>query len=69
MKVLRRFISPSILALFWIWFTRIPAMAEEAVEEAAEESMPLEPDNLDPQLTEEAEQVTFLRVLLRLCST
>ena len=54
-KYLRYFVLPFMATLFWTLVTRLSAIAQDAPEEA-EEGAPL-PD-LDPQLTEGAEQIT-----------
>ncbi len=56
MKTLNRFLPASVLLFFWITLSRIPALAQDAAEEAAEEA-PKAPVDLDPQLTEGADQV------------
>jgi MscS family membrane protein len=52
-KLLNRFIPASIIVFFWIALTRIPVLAQEG-----SESAPKAPVDLDPQLSESAEQVT-----------
>ncbi len=51
-----RFTSPFLLALLWTLLVRIPAIAQDVAEEAAETGVPIVPD-LDPQLIESADQV------------
>jgi hypothetical protein len=57
MKTLNRLLPSSVILFFWITLSRLPALAQEAAEESAEET-PQAPVDLDPQLTEGADQVT-----------
>jgi MscS family membrane protein len=57
MKTLNRLLPSSVILFFWITLSRLPALAQEAAEESAEET-PQAPVDLDPQLTESADQVT-----------
>lgn len=57
MKTLNRLLPSSGILFFWITLSRLPALAQEAAEESTEET-PQAPVDLDPQLTEGADQVT-----------
>ena len=57
MKTLNRLLPSSVLLFFWVTLSRLPVLAQEATEESAEET-PKAPVDLDPQLTESADQVT-----------
>jgi MscS family membrane protein len=57
MKTLNRLLPSSVLLFFWVTLSRLPVLAQEATEESAEET-PKAPVDLDPQLTEGADQVT-----------
>lgn len=53
---LNRFAPPFLTALLWTLVSQLPIWAQEATDEAVEEAAPVVPD-LDPQLTEGAQQV------------
>jgi MscS family membrane protein len=57
MKTLNRLLPSSVILFFGITLSRLPALAQDAAEESTEEA-PQAPVDLDPQLTEGADQVT-----------